>query len=883
MELAEAMNTSAIRQKFIDFFKLKQHEHVPSSSLVPHDDPTLLFTNAGMNQFKNLFLGKETRSYSRAVTAQKCVRAGGKHNDLENVGYTARHHTFFEMMGNFSFGDYFKKEAITFAWEFLTSPEWLSLPKDRLWVTIYESDDEAFEIWHKDIGLSIDRIIRIGDNKGSAYASDNFWTMGDTGPCGPCSEVFYDHGPEIEGGLPGSPEEDGDRYVEIWNCVFMQFNRDEKGIMHPLPKPSVDTGMGLERISAVMQHVHSNYQIDLFEKLIQAAARETHTSNLQHHSLKVIADHIRACCFLIADGVLPSNEGRGYVLRRIIRRALRHGYQLGQSSVFFSQLVQDVTLHMGDAYPELLERKQKIEHTILQEELKFGETLEHGLMLLNETLINHPQTIPGKLVFKLYDTFGFPVDLTADIAREHGIDLDLNGFTIEMNKQRDRGRNAHQFKSQQSITYSGSNTVFTGYETCEEEKSQVLALYQNTEASDQLSENDEGWLILNRTPAYAESGGQVGDTGHIFWNEGKNQARIKDTQKIRDGVIAHHIQVLTGSLNVGDFCHIKVDKKRREAISKHHTATHLLHASLKKILGNHVEQKGSLVSEHLTRFDFSHPEALSKDTLDALERCVNESILANIPAHTRLMPLEEAKKIGAVALFGEKYADVVRILDINDASIELCGGTHVTSTGNIGLFKIMSESGVSSGIRRIEACCGLVALDYIQQQHTMLHQLRQELKAQNNNDILLKIHQLKDQGKQQQQNLQDMEFRLVKNLKQSLNQQWQTLHGLMILAEIIDNASPTTLRVLMDQLKNEHPTNSIIILASYQANKASLLVNVSKDLNTIIKAGDIVSEAAPCIGGKGGGRSDFAQAGGPKIDQLPQAISQALKKVHTLC
>lgn len=821
------MKTTELRQKFLKFFESKGHTIVRSSSLVPHDDPTLLFTNAGMNQFKDVFLGFDKRPYNRATTAQKCVRAGGKHNDLENVGYTARHHTFFEMMGNFSFGDYFKRDAIHFAWEFLTSPEWLNIPKDKLLATVYAEDDEAYNIWLNEIGMPAERIVRIGDNKGAKYASDNFWQMGDTGPCGPCSEIFYDHGEEIWGGIPGSPEEDGDRWIEIWNCVFMQFNRDEQGNMNPLPKPSVDTGMGLERMAAVMQHVHSNYEIDLFQDLLKAVARETGAPfSMEEPSLKVIADHIRSCSFLIADGVMPSNEGRGYVLRRIIRRAVRHGYKLGQKQAFFYKLVPDLVKVMGDAYPELKEKQTQIMEALRAEESRFGETLEKGMGLFNQVfngmkflklesllpqdgagkplalktaegveftaasraasgkkqIVIRPQVsgslnegmyidlqaaletahipdaekpfaealnaylmdniansklvIGGEHIFKLYDTYGFPYDLTADMARELGIDLDEEGFNREMDAQRARARAAQSFKANAQLPYEGQDTEFKGYSERQTE-SKVLALYKDGEQVNELNEGDEGAVVIDFTPFYAESGGQVGDVGYIF--AGENRFEVHDTQKIKAAVFGQFGVQTSGRLKVGDSVTAKVDDEIRNANMRNHSATHLMHKALRDVLGEHVEQKGSLVTAESTRFDISHPQAVTAEEIAEVERRVNEAILANVAVNAAIMSMEDAQKTGAMMLFGEKYGDEVRVLQMGGFSTELCGGTHVSHTGDIGLFKIISEGGIAAGVRRIEAITGLNALKWAQEQERLVKDIIAETKAQTEKDVLAKI------------------------------------------------------------------------------------------------------------------------------------------------
>ena len=827
-------------------------------------------------------MGHESRPYTRAVTVQKCVRAGGKHNDLENVGYTARHHTFFEMMGNFSFGDYFKKEAILYAWEFLTSPTWLHLSKERLWVTVYASDDDAFNIWHQDVGLSAERIIRIGDNKGSLYASDNFWTMGDTGPCGPCSEVFYDHGGHVFGGPPGSPEEDGDRYVEIWNCVFMQFNRDDQGVLHALPKPSVDTGMGLERVSAVMQGVESNYDIDLFQSLIRAAARHTHTQHMENSSLKVIADHIRACCFLIADGVAPSNDGRGYVLRRIIRRALRHGHKLGQDKPFFHLLVDDLIQEMGEAYPELVTQRTHIQNTLLYEAQRFGETLQNGMDLLNQAIQQHHQMLPGDVAFKLYDTYGFPVDLTADIVREHDMDLDMVGFEQAMKKQRARARDANQFKHQVSMVYDGPATHFMGYETQEAEKLIPVAFFKEHIRVDALDQGEEGWLVLNKTPAYAESGGQIGDQGELSWEHGHGRALLLDTQKLNEGVTGHHIRVLQGNLSLQNTIHVIVNTERRTAITRHHSATHLLHAALQSVLGEHVVQRGSLVSETSTRFDFSHPEALQIEQIEAIEQKVNAYILANIPVQTRLMSKQEAENLGAMALFGEKYGDTVRVLQMGEASVELCGGTHVTHTGDIGFFRIISEAGISAGVRRIEAQAGLLALHGVQAERRLFNQLLRKLKAQSHGDIPNRVQQLQDQLKEQGKHAQKLEQQLALTIKRHLDKDWQDCGTIRLLSKELEDVSPSVMRFVVEQLRGEH-SNAVVVLASHQHGKASLMMGVNKALDQPIHAEKIIETVAPLLGGKGGGRPDFAQAGGKHVHHIQETLTQITKRLCELC
>ncbi|MDK4629950.1 alanine--tRNA ligase, partial [Kingella kingae] len=731
------MKTSELRQKYLQFFESKGHQIVRSSSLVPHEDPTLLFTNAGMNQFKDVFLGFDKRAYNRATTAQKCVRAGGKHNDLENVGYTARHHTFFEMLGNFSFGDYFKQQAIHYAWEFLTSPEWLNIPKEKLLVTVYAEDDEAYNIWHNEIGIPAERIVRIGDNKGAKYASDNFWQMGDTGPCGPCTEIFYDHGEEIWGGIPGSAEEDGDRWIEIWNNVFMQFNRDEQGNMNPLPKPSVDTGMGLERMAAVLQHVHSNYEIDLFQNLLKAAARETGVPfSMDVPSLKVIADHIRACSFLIADGVLPSNEGRGYVLRRIIRRAVRHGYKLGQKGAFFHKLVPDLVQEMGDAYPELKEKQTQIMDALKNEETRFAETLEKGMGLLENALSTSTQTLSGEVIFKLYDTYGFPYDLTADICRERDVEMDEDGFNREMEAQRARARSAQNFKANTQLDYNGADTEFTGYAD-RLGSAKIIALYKGSEAVNELREGETGAVVLDQTPFYAESGGQVGDVGNII--AGVNRFEVRDTQKIKAAVTGQFGAVVSGSLKIGDTVVAEVDNAIRDSITRNHSVTHLMHKALRDVLGEHVEQKGSLQNAELTRFDISHNQAITADEIAQIERKVNAAIIANVPVKVETMSIEDAQKSGAMMLFGEKYGDFVRVVQMGEFSTELCGGTHVARTGDIGFFKITSEGGIAAGVRRVEAVTGLNALKLVQNQETLIKNIIAEVKAQTEKDVLTKI------------------------------------------------------------------------------------------------------------------------------------------------
>lgn len=1009
------MKTSELRQKFLKFFESKGHTIVRSSSLVPHDDPTLLFTNAGMNQFKDVFLGFDKRAYSRATTAQKCVRAGGKHNDLENVGYTARHHTFFEMMGNFSFGDYFKRDAIHFAWEFLTSPEWLNIPKEKLLATVYAEDDEAYNIWLNEIGMPAERIVRIGDNKGAKYASDNFWQMGDTGPCGPCSEIFYDHGEEIWGGIPGSPEEDGDRWIEIWNCVFMQFNRDEQGNMNPLPKPSVDTGMGLERMAAVMQHVHSNYEIDLFQDLLKAVARETGAPfSMDEPSLKVIADHIRSCSFLISDGVMPSNEGRGYVLRRIIRRAVRHGYKLGQKQAFFYKLVPDLVKAMGDAYPELKEKQAQIEEALKNEESRFGQTLETGLKLFddelskvqfnalckhvsenaysNETMsvssalntnghwellftpisskitplkfnyenwrnaeqylkenknqitvdknilidgfkgaaagaigalfvnavfgtkislgtaaatggalntgagyleknqleserddfINAlelliPQlvecgntqktTLAGETIFKLYDTYGFPYDLTADMARELGIDLDEEGFNREMEAQRARARAAQNFKANAQLDYTGADTEFTGYEKRSQE-TKIIALYKGSEAVDELQAGEAGVVVLEQTPFYAESGGQVGDVGFIF--AGENRFRVEDTQKIKAAVHGQFGAVVSGRLKVGDAVSAEIDNDIRDSIMRNHSVTHLMHKALRDVLGTHVEQKGSLQNAELTRFDISHPQGISAEEIAEVERRVNAAIIANVPVKVETMSIEDAQKSGAMMLFGEKYGDFVRVITMGDYSTELCGGTHVARTGDIGFFKIISEGGIAAGIRRVEAITGLAALAWAQNQESLMKNIIAEVKAQTEKDVLAKIQANAANTKALEKELAKAKAELAVHAGAKLLDSAKDLGAAKLVAAQIE-ADAAALREIVTDLTGKSD-NAVILLAAVNDGKVSLCAGVSKPLTNKVKAGDLVKFAAEQVGGKGGGRPDLAQAGGTDAVKLPEML-----------
>lgn len=870
-DIEKIMKTSELRQKFLKFFETKGHTVVRSSSLVPHDDPTLLFTNAGMNQFKDVFLGFDKRPYSRATTAQKCVRAGGKHNDLENVGYTARHHTFFEMMGNFSFGDYFKRDAIHFAWEFLTSPEWLNIPKDKLLATVYAEDDEAYNIWLNEIGMPSERIVRIGDNKGAKYASDNFWQMGDTGPCGPCSEIFYDHGEEIWGGIPGSPEEDGDRWIEIWNCVFMQFNRDEQGNMNPLPKPSVDTGMGLERMAAVMQHVHSNYEIDLFQNLLKAVARETGAPfSMEEPSLKVIADHIRSCSFLIADGVLPANEGRGYVLRRIIRRAVRHGYKLGQSKPFFHKLVADLVKEMGDAYPELKEKQAQIEEALKNEESRFAQTLETGMALLENALAKGGKTLGGEIIFKLYDTYGFPYDLTADICRERNIEPDEAGFEREMEAQRARARAAQSFKANAQLPYEGQDTEFKGYSERQTEAT-VLALYKNGEQVNELNEGDSGAVVIDFTPFYAESGGQVGDVGYIF--AGENRFEVRDTQKIKAAVFGQFGVQTSGRLKVGDSVTAKVDDEIRNANMRNHSATHLMHKALRDVLGEHVEQKGSLVTAESTRFDISHPQAVTAEEIAEVERRVNEAVLANVAVNAAIMSMEDAQKTGAMMLFGEKYGDEVRVLQMGGFSTELCGGTHVSRTGDIGLFKIISEGGIAAGVRRIEAITGLNALKWAQEQERLVKDIIAETKAQTEKDVLAKIQAGAAHAKALEKELARAKAELAVHAGAKLLDDAKDLGAAKLVAAQIE-ADAAALREIVTDLTGKSD-NAVILLAAVNDGKVSLCAGVSKALTGKVKAGDLVKFAAEQVGGKGGGRPDLAQAGGTDAGKLPEMLASA--------
>lgn len=870
--------TSEIRQSFLDFFHSKGHTVVESSSLVPENDPTLLFTNAGMNQFKDVFLGLEKRPYTRATTAQRCVRAGGKHNDLENVGYTARHHTFFEMMGNFSFGDYFKQDAIKFGWEFLTSPQWLGLPKEKLYVTVYETDDEAYDIWHKEVGVPENHIIRIGDNKGAPYASDNFWAMGDTGPCGPCTEIFYDHGDKYWGGLPGTPEEDGDRYIEVWNIVFMQFNRLADGTMEKLPKPSVDTGMGLERITAVMQHVNSNYETDIFQTLIKAVAELLNVSDLDNKSLRVVADHIRACSYLIADGVVPSNEGRGYVLRRIIRRAVRHGNLLGAKAAFFYQLVPVLAKVMGKAGEILTAKQAHIQKTLKAEEEQFARTLERGLALLEEALAKvESKTLSGEVAFKLYDTYGFPLDLTADVCRERDIVIDEAGFEAEMTAQRERAKASSNFGVDYNnvIKVEGS-TVFKGYETAELSAIKVVGLFSNGVAVEHIQSGENAVVILDSTPFYGESGGQVGDSGLIS-NEFCHFA-VSDTQKYGQ-VFGHIGQLTSGSLRVGDTVSAQVDAQRRHAITLNHSATHLLHAALRQVLGDHVAQKGSLVSEQSLRFDFSQPEAIAKSDLEEVERIVNQKIRENLNVSISTMDIEEAKAKGAMALFGEKYGDVVRVVDMGPFSIELCGGIHVKQTGDIGLFKFVSEGAVAAGVRRVEAVTGENAIALLHQQQQVLNQASELLKA-DSTSLVEKIQQLQEKVKKAEKELQQLKEKQAAQAGGELAKSAKQINGVNVVVQKLEGVDSKALRTMVDDLKNQLGS-AVIAFATESEGKVGLIVGVTKDLTAKINAGELVGLMAQAVGGKGGGRPDMAMAGGAQVENIPQALAIAEQCIST--
>jgi alanyl-tRNA synthetase len=907
------MNVSDIREKFLAYFESKGSTRVASSSLVPGNDPTLLFTNSGMVQFKDVFLGQDRRPYTRATTAQRCVRAGGKHNDLENVGYTARHHTFFEMLGNFSFGDYFKREAIGYAWELLTTV--YKLPPDKLWVTVYAEDDEAHAIWAKDVGVPVERIIRIGDNKGARYASDNFWQMADTGPCGPCSEIFYDHGPEVWGGPPGSPEEDGDRYIEIWNLVFMQFERFHAGDEYvdteaqaqqrkaqveadggiglvsrdgarfklaiyrqkPLPKPCVDTGMGLERIAAVLQHVHSNYDIDLFQALIRAAARETATADLGHASLKVIADHIRACAFLIVDGVIPGNEGRGFVLRRIVRRAIRHGYKLGVRQPFFHRLVPDLVAQMGAAYPELAQAQGRVAEVLQAEETRFFETIEHGMGMLDAELAAlraaGGNLLAGELAFKLHDTFGFPLDLTQDVCREHGVKVDEAAFDTAMARQREQARAAGKFKMQAGLDYAGDKTRFEGYDHLLVKEARVVALYKDGTSVPMLQQGEQGVVVLDRTPFYAESGGQVGDSGVLFEGDACGlRFVVQDTQKIQAEVFGHHGTLESGSLKVGEIVAAQVDGERRQAVMRNHSVTHLMHKALRLVLGDHVQQKGSLVDADKTRFDFAHDAPMSDDEIARVERMVNEEILANVATQARVMPLDDAKTLGAMMLFGEKYGDTVRVLDIG-TSRELCGGTHVARTGDIGLFKIVFEGGVAAGIRRVEAVTGMNALAFVQKHNALLARLSRTLKAPAEESVA-KVEQLLEQQRQLEKDMAQLKAQQAAAQGDALLSQAIDMGDTKVLLARMDGLDAKGLREAVDRIKSKLKS-AVVVLAGAEGGKVQLAAGVSADRIARIKAGDLVSAAAQAVGGKGGGRPDFAMAGGAQPQHIDAALAQA--------
>ena len=872
------MKTAELRQAFLKYFEQQGHTIVPSSSLVPHDDPTLLFTNAGMNQFKDVFLGREERDYVRATTSQKCVRAGGKHNDLENVGYTARHHTFFEMLGNFSFGDYFKREAINFAWTFLTGDQWLKLPQDKLWITVYAEDEEAFDIWNREIGVPAERIVRIGDNKGERYASDNFWQMGDTGPCGPCTEIFFDHGPDVAGGPPGSPEEDGDRYIEIWNVVFMQYNRTADGEMHPLPKPSVDTGMGLERITAVLQGVHSNYEIDLFQDLLKAASDVLGGAATTEASLRVVADHIRSCAFLIADGVMPSNEGRGFVLRRIIRRAARHGNKLGATGPFFHKLVGALVALMGDAYPQLRSSQKQIEKVLLQEEEQFAKTLDKGLRLLEQDIAElQGGEIPGETIFTLYDTYGFPVDLTNDIARERGLTLDYEGYEKAMEQQRERARAASKF----GIDYNAAGiridgkTEFTGYERIDGHETIRAVLVNGEEKTAEAG--DEAVIVLARTPFYAESGGQVGDTGLLTWSGGR--FRVDDTRKEGDNHL-HIGTVVEGNFTAGQEVDARIDHRRREDTMKNHSATHLMHAALRNVLGEHVSQKGSLVDPDKLRFDFSHFEPVTGEQLREIERQVNEQILANTPVQTDIMDMDSAREKGAVALFGEKYGDTVRVLSMgaDDYSIELCGGTHVARTGDIGLFRITSESGISSGVRRIEAVTGFGALRWVTETEAVLDRVGKLVRG-NRASVVDKVQAVLDRSRQLEKEVEQLKGKLASSAGTDLAGSAIEVKGLNVVAAQLDGADRKSLMETADQLKNKLG-EGVVVLASVEDGKITLVAGVTKSATSRVKAGDLMKHLASQVDGKGGGRPDMAQGGGNNPDALPAALEGVARWVE---
>ncbi|MEH6997417.1 MAG: alanine--tRNA ligase [Limnobacter sp.] len=872
------MKVADIREKFLDFFASKGHTKVPSSSLVPGNDPTLLFTNSGMVQFKDVFTGKDKRPYTRATSSQRSVRAGGKHNDLENVGYTARHHTFFEMLGNFSFGDYFKENAIQYAWELLTTV--YKLPPERLYVTVYQEDDEAYNIWNKQVGVPAERIIRIGDNKGARYASDNFWQMADTGPCGPCTEIFYDHGPEVWGGPPGSPEEDGDRYIEVWNLVFMQFDRSADGVLHPLPKPCVDTGMGLERIAAVLQHVHSNYEIDLFQTLIKAAAREVtaqgNAVDLTNNSLRVIADHIRACSFLVVDGVIPGNEGRGYVLRRIIRRAIRHGYKLGCRKPFFNALVGDLVAEMGEAYPELAKAAAQVQSILKAEEERFFETIENGMAILDSALGALPKggMLDGETAFKLHDTYGFPLDLTADVCREREMSVDEAAFDAAMNKQKQQARAAGKFKMDADLAYSGVATEFKGYDALEVANATITAIYVNGTSVNSITAGQQGVVVLDQTPFYAESGGQVGDQGEISSGAAcLNLFRVLDTQKIQANVFGHHGELVTGELKVGDAVGAQVDHYQRNRTIRNHSATHLMHKALREVLGDHVSQKGSLVDAEKTRFDFAHHSAMTPEQIAQVERIVNEEILANAETQARIMDIESAKSAGAMMLFGEKYGDTVRVLDIG-SSRELCGGTHVQRTGDIGLFKITSESGVAAGIRRVEATTGLGAMEFAQKAQAQVDAIAQSLRVPAA-EATAKIGQIMDQVKSLEKELDRLKSKLAASQGDDLAGQALDVDGVKVLAAKLEGADVKQLREAADKLRDKLG-NAALVLATVLEGKVSLIASVSKEATAKVKAGDLVNFVAQQVGGKGGGRPDMAQAGGTQPENLDAALASVV-------
>jgi len=877
------MKVADIREKFLDFFASKGHTIVPSSSLVPGNDPTLLFTNSGMVQFKDVFTGKDKRPYTRATSSQRSVRAGGKHNDLENVGYTARHHTFFEMLGNFSFGDYFKENAIQYAWELLTQT--YGLPAEKLYVTVYQEDDEAYNIWNKQVGVPAERIIRIGDNKGARYASDNFWQMADTGPCGPCTEIFYDHGPDVWGGPPGSDQEDGDRYIEVWNLVFMQFDRSADGVLHPLPKPCVDTGMGLERIAAVLQHVHSNYEIDLFQALIKAAAREVTAQGnlveLSNNSLRVIADHIRACSFLVVDGVIPGNEGRGYVLRRIIRRAIRHGYKLGCRKPFFNAMVGDLVGEMGEAYPELAKAAKQVQSILKAEEERFFETIENGMAILDSALGALPKggMLDGDTAFKLHDTYGFPLDLTADVCREREMSVDEAAFDEAMNKQKQQARAAGKFKMDADLAYSGVSTEFKGYDALELGNATITAIYVNGTSVNSITAGQQGVIVLDQTPFYAESGGQVGDQGEISSGAAcLNLFRVEDTQKIQANVFGHHGELVTGELKVGDAVGAQVDQHQRNRTIRNHSATHLMHKALREVLGEHVSQKGSLVDAEKTRFDFAHHSAMTPEQIAQVERIVNEEILANAETQARVMDIESAKSAGAMMLFGEKYGDTVRVLDIG-SSRELCGGTHVQRTGDIGLFKITSESGVAAGIRRVEATTGLGAMEFAQKAQAQVDAIAQSLRVPAT-EATVKIGQMMDQMKNLEKELDRLKSKLAASQGDDLASQAVDVDGVKVLAAKLEGADVKQLREAADKLRDKLG-NAALVLATVLEGKVSLIASVSKDATAKVKAGDLVNFVAQQVGGKGGGRPDMAQAGGTQPENLDVALASVLDWVKS--